>query len=676
MNILIVDDNPANLKLLQAQLEEEGYHILRAADGVEALAVLRREPVDAIISDILMPRMDGYRLCYEVRKDARFCSLPFIFYTSTYTSPSDEKLARELTADAFLRKPVSPSVILEALRAQPSPDRPAGRRVIPAADELGLMKEYSERMVSKLEGKNIELQETNLKLRESEERYRDLFDNAHDLIQTISADGRLLYVNRAWRETLGYIDSDIGNLKLLELIPADRHPDWEKLFREVLAGKPARLAEMEFNTKDGKRVAVEGSMNVKVTDGRPVSLRCIFRDVTEKKKFEGQLLRNQRLESIGTLAGGIAHDLNNALAPIMMSLQLLRMKFTDAESGALLDMIAGSAQRGADMVKQVLTFSRGLEGRRAEVQVKHLVKEMQKIIQQTFPKSIQLRTEIGKDLWTLTADATQLHQVLLNLCVNARDAMPHGGKLSIQAENLRLDEQFARMNPEARAGPHVVLSVTDTGTGIPPGIRERIFDPFFTTKALGQGTGLGLSTVRGIVKSHGGFVSVYSEPGKGTAFKVYLPSNTAALEDRVEAELPSPNRGKGELILVVEDEASVRNIAQQTLEMAGYRVLTAMDGAEGVGVCAKHLGEIQLMLVDMMMPIMDGLATIRAVRTLDPRIKIVSATGLPTEISGTDTEEFRSNAVLHKPYTAERMLKVIREALDSRARETAPEALT
>jgi len=675
MNILIADDNPIELKLLQAQLEAAEHCVFPAADGVEALAVLGREEIEAIISDILMPRMDGYRLCYEVRKDERLCSLPFIFYTSTYTSPSDEKLARELTADAFLRKPASPSVILETLRA-PSHDRPATRRVIPAADELGLMKEYSERMVSKLEGKNLELQEINLKLRESEEQYRDLFDNAHDLIQIVSADGRLLYVNRAWQETLGHVDSDIGKLKLLDLIPADRHPDWEELFREVLAGKPAKLAEMEFNTKDGKRIAVEGSMNVKVMEGKPVSLRCIFRDVTEKKKFEAQLLRNQRLESIGTLAGGIAHDLNNALAPIMMSLQLLRMKFTDAESVSLLDMIAGSAQRGADMVKQVLTFSRGLEGRRAEVQIKHLVKEMQNIIQQTFPKSIQLRTEIGKDLWTLTADATQLHQVLLNLCLNARDAMPHGGKLSIRAENIQLDEQFARMNPEAKAGPYVAFTVTDSGTGIPPGIRERIFDPFFTTKALGHGTGLGLSTVRGIVKSHGGFVYVYSEPGKGTAFKVYLPSRTAALADRVEAALPSPNRGKGELILVVEDEASVRNIAQQTLEMAGYRVLTAMDGAEGVGTCAKHLGEIQLMLVDMIMPIMDGLATIRAVRTLDPQIKIVSATGLPTEISGTNTEEFRSNAVLHKPYTAERMLKVIREVLDSRARAPAPEVLT
>ena len=409
---------------------------------------------------------------------------------------------------------------------------------------------------------------------------------------------------------------------------------------------------------------MEGSVGAKFVGAEPVSLRCIFRDVTEKKKLEAQSLRNQRMESIGTLAGGIAHDLNNALAPILMSIHMLQMKFTDAEGAALLDTIAGSTQRAAEMVKQVLTFSRGLEGKRCEVQLRHLIKEMENIIKQTFPKSVQLRTVIARDLWTVVGDGTQLHQVVLNLCVNARDAMPHGGSLSINTENAMLDEQFAGMNPEAKAGPYVIISVADSGSGIPPDVQERIFDPFFTTKPLGQGTGLGLSTVQGIVKGHGGFISLNSAMGKGSAFKVYLPANPAGRKIDPESELTLLPTGKAELILVVDDEASVRSITQQTLELFGYEVLSASDGAQAVAACAQNIGRIKLMLTDMMMPIMDGAATIRAVRTLDPGIKIIAVSGNPLERRSTDTTQFHANAVLQKPYPAERLLKLIRETLD------------
>jgi CheY-like chemotaxis protein len=261
-------------------------------------------------------------------------------------------------------------------------------------------------------------------------------------------------------------------------------------------------------------------------------------------------------------------------------------------------------------------------------------------------------------------DATQLHQVLLNLCVNARDAMAQGGKLSIKTENMVLDEPFARLNPEARPGPCVLVSVTDTGTGIPAEIRERIFDPFFTTKPVGQGTGLGLANVRGIVKAHGGFISVASEVGQGSTFKLYLPAKTAGAVKEPESEPSALPAGRGETILVVDDEASVCNIAKQTLEMFGYHVLTAADGAKAVALCTQYRGRIQLMVTDMAMPIMDGAATIRAVRELDPKIRIIAASGNSVETSGTDTTYIRANAVLQKPYTAERLLKLIRQVLD------------
>jgi nitrogen-specific signal transduction histidine kinase len=388
-----------------------------------------------------------------------------------------------------------------------------------------------------------------------------------------------------------------------------------------------------------------------------------IRDMTEKKKMEAQLLRTQRLESIGTLAGGIAHDLNNVLAPIMMSIDILRLKYSNAEAERILATIESSAQRGAGMVKQILTFARGIQGERVTLQIEHLIKEVTKILKQTFPKTIEVRTTLEGKLWPLVADATQLHQVLMNLCINARDAMPNGGTLTLHAANFLVDETFAAMNSEAKVGPFVVVRVTDTGTGIPIHIRERIFDPFFTTKSLEKGTGLGLSTVRGIVKSHGGFVSVYSEMGKGTEFRVFLSAQQSATTELLQVEQRALPVGNGELVLVVDDEAAILDIAKQTLQMSGYQVLTARDGAEAVALCVQHPGEIKLMLTDMMMPIMNGPATIRAIRRIDPRIKIIAASGLGSTLKATDPKELQIEAFLQKPYTADRLVKTIHALL-------------
>lgn len=502
-------------------------------------------------------------------------------------------------------------------------------------------------------------------LRESEERYRDLFENAYDLIQNCAADGRLLYVNQAWRQTLGFTDEEVRRLCFQDFVPIDRQKDCQEVVRRALAGEQIKLAELEFLSKDGRRIAVEGSISTKTVEGKPVSLRGIFRDVTERKKWEAQSLRNQRMESIGTLAGGIAHDLNNALAPILMSLELLRLKFPDQESQAMLETIAGSAQRGADMVKQVLTFSRGMEGERIPVQLRHLVSEMHKIISQTFPKNIQLRARIPKNLRMVRGDPTQLHQVLLNLCVNARDAMPQGGTLSLKAENHLIDEHFARMNSQAKPGLHVMVRVSDTGTGIAPEFQERIFDPFFTTKPLGQGTGLGLSTVLGIVKAHEGWITLYSEVGKGTEFKIYLPALASGVEEPAALKARRAPAGNDELLLLVDDEASIRTIGEQTLRTYGYRVLSACDGAQAVAVCAQNMTKLSLVIIDMNMPIMDGLSAIRAIRSLLPEIKIIAASGLPVELSSNTAEFLHPNAILHKPYTAEQLLKLIREVLDA-----------
>ena len=501
-------------------------------------------------------------------------------------------------------------------------------------------------------------------LRESEEQYRDLFESANDLIQSTSPHGFIIYANRAWRETLGYQPEDLGHLRFLDVVHPDARQEAEELLARANRGEQIKLIELDFITRARSRIAVEGSVSTKTVFGRVVSVRCIFRNVTDKKKLETQFLRHQRMESLGSLAGGIAHDLNNALAPILMSVGLLRSKFTDPESQSILDLLGASAQRGADMVKQVLTFSRGLEGKRAPVQLQHLLQDMRWIMQQTFPKSIVLDTlRWRQPLGAVLGDATQLHQILMNLCVNARDAMPEGGTLTLDAENVVVDEALANAHQDAKPGPYVMLRVADTGTGIPPEALNRIFEPFFTTKPLGEGTGLGLSTVQRVVEIHGGFLTVHTTVGAGTEFKVYLPaqaSRPAHSTNKVTEALPA---GKGELILVVDDEASVRNVTQETLETFGYRVISANDGASAVGLYSQRGEEVSLILMDLMMPIMDGVAAIRAIRKLQPRIRVIAASGLFAEHPSDDPES-QPNARLHKPFTADQLLKLIREVLD------------
>ncbi len=439
--------------------------------------------------------------------------------------------------------------------------------------------------------------------------------------------------------------------------------------QESLAECGSWQGELHQVTKEGKNIIVASRWTlVRDENGQPKSILTVNTDITEKKQLEAQFLRVQRMESLGTLASGIAHDLNNALTPMMMTVQLLETKLLDEQSQQWLSILETNIKRSADLVKQVLSFSRGLEGKRTPLQVGRFVSEIERIVKQTFSRAIEIRTDIPRqNLWTISGDATQLHQVLMNLCVNARDAMPEGGVLEISARNLWIDEHYVRMNIDAKVGPYVLMTVSDTGMGIPREIVDRIFEPFFTTKEVGKGTGLGLSTVLGIVKSHGGFVKVFSEVGKGTQFNVYLPvTHTDSIGDINDEghELP---RGHGELILVVDDEDSIREITKNSLEAFGYKVLTASDGIEAIALYAQHKDEINLVLVDMMMPSMDGVTTIRTLQKINPQVKIIAVSGLVSnhkmiEILG------KANNVktfLSKPYTSNELLKNLQVVLST-----------
>ena len=490
-----------------------------------------------------------------------------------------------------------------------------------------------------------------------------LLDEARDAICVNDLDQHILFWNKSAERLYGWTAAEAlgrnanellcqGSVALTALKTLIQCGEWH--------------GELEQTTREGRLLIVESRWSlIREANSAARSILVINTDVSEKKEIEAQFFRSQRMESIGTLAGGIAHDLNNSLGPIIMSLDVLKMKFQDPDSQELLAIISSSAQRGADMVRQVLSFARGVEGRRMEVQIKHLLGEIEKVANDTFPKNIQVRTIIPYDLWTVMGDPTQLHQVLLNLCVNARDAMPQGGALSLAAENLTLDAHYAGLswNREASPGPYVFVRVTDTGTGIPPRIMEKIFDPFFTTKELGKGTGLGLSTSLAIIKSHGGFIRVESELGKGAKFSVYLPAEVGtspAAAAKAASEMP---RGHGELILVVDDEAAVRQITQQTLHAFGYRVVLASDGAEAVAVYARQGAEIAAVVTDMMMPIIDGPATIQVLRRMNPAVRIIGVSGLSDPGHAGQTAGLGVECFLTKPFTAETLLKTLKTVL-------------
>jgi PAS domain S-box-containing protein len=425
--------------------------------------------------------------------------------------------------------------------------------------------------------------------------------------------------------------------------------------------------ELRQVTKGGKEVIVESHWTLMRDDqGRPKSTLVINTDITAKKKLEAQFLRAQRMESIGTLAGGIAHDLNNVFTPIIMGLDLLKMYFPDSMHLSLIEPMETSAAHGADMVKQILSFARGIEGQRIELQLKHVIRDIDKMLQHSLPKSIELSTLLPNELWAVSGDATQLYQVLMNLSINARDAMPGGGRLMLAAANVVLDEKDARLLLEAAPGPYVLLTVADTGTGITDPILEKIFDPFFTTKEPGKGTGLGLSTTLGIVKSHGGFIQVESVVGKGTCFLVYLPAVPAAPSNHSNEFNRPSQRGQGELILVVDDEAAIREMIRVALEAHGYRVLTARDGSEAVALYSRHQREIQVVLTDMMMPVMDGPGVVRALQKLDPQVQIITMTGIMTNAKIIGMADLEVQASLTKPVTADKLLTTLAEILDSR----------
>ena len=672
MKILIADDNQAERTLLQAVLRKAGHIVVAAEDGVAALAKLKRNKVDVIISDILMPRMDGYRFCYRVRRSKKLRQIPFIVYTATYISSKDEKVALIMGADLFVRKSIPPAAMVEIISKVASATRPAPPARMESPKELDVMRRYSEQLIAKLEDKNQELFRLTDELRASEERYRTLAETATDAIFVVKEDGTVEYVNShgarqfalSPKEMIGKHQSDLfpapvaeANLRVIQSVFKSGQPLHEE------AKRPFANQEIWQST---------WLVPIKNSSARVASVMGIARDITQAKVLEQQLRHSQKMEAVGQLAGGVAHDFNNILTVIKGYANFLLSRGNlDSEAAEHINEIFIAADRASKLTCQLLTFSRKRALKPQVLDLNQVLLHLAKMLQRVISEDIHLHFSYSPSLPAIKADASMMEQVVLNLAVNARDAMPRGGQLIISTESREIDEAYARRYAEARPGSYVCLVVRDTGCGIAPDIMPHVFEPFFTTKASGKsaagGTGLGLATVYGIIKQHNGWIELSSQVGTGTTFKVFLPAEPQLIVAPTPEPVPLELSGGEETILIVEDQAELREVAAEILSRHGYRVFQAASGLQALSLWEDMEGEIDLVLTDLIMP--DGLTGWELSRKLQrqkPDLCVIYTTGYSFDLVEHKLALPTDGQILQKPFSPEMLGKAVRDCLDSR----------
>lgn len=564
------------------------------------------------------------------------------------------------------------SVIGEACRIALTTGEWSGEVELPAANgppqvvelRLTLMRDESGRPRARLAVANdiTERRQAERRVREQAE----MLNQAREAIFIADLEDRVISWSAGAERIYGWKSEEVLGKTAEQLFDPTLLPPIQQARAETLA-KGQWSGELRFHTRAREPLFVESRQTLIRDDaGRPKARLCINSDITDRKRLQEQFLRAQRMENIGLLAAGIAHDLNNMLAPILLAAPMLREHVRDAGALSLLNTLERSAERGANLVRQILAFAQGASGEHRLVQVKHLLRDISSVITGTFPKSITLEDYIPNDLWPIRANPTQVHQVLLNLSVNARDAMPNGGVLRLRAENRLLDPAAAANIDGGRPGAFLMLQVEDTGTGITPEVQKQMWQPFFTTKDVGRGTGLGLSTVRGIVENHNGFIELTTAINRGTSFRVFLPAAENEIPERANVVARPLPPGKGELILVVDDERHIREMTSTMLTRAGYRVLLATDGADAAIVFAQRAAEIRLVITDLHMPKLDGATFARALRRINQGTRLLVVSGMSSALGNRPDykpEEF-ADAFLHKPFKPETLLAKVHELLN------------
>jgi two-component system, cell cycle sensor histidine kinase and response regulator CckA len=689
--VLLIDDSSEDREYYRRYLlqdEEYEYTILEAKLGQTGLEQWQYSRPDAVILDYRLPDLDGLEVLTTFQDQTHCSFLPVVMVTGqgdeaiavqAMKAGAQDYLVKEQLTPAGLRLAVNAAIETVALRTQlqQSLEREAElyeqaqRELAERERAEASLQIANEELESRVQARTRELsqaiewlQQEMRDRKQAAEKIREqaaLIDISPDAIFVRDLECHVLFWNKGAEEMYGWTSDEIIGRESCQLLIKPQSSQLELPLSTVLTTGEWQ-GELTKVMKSGQEILVFSRwILMRDEAGNPKSILTVETDITAQKQLEQQFLRTQRLESLGTLASGIAHDLNNILTPILGTAQLLPLMLPplDEQNQNLLKLLSDSASRGSNLVKQILFFAKGTEGNRITLQVSHLLREIRQLVCQTFPKSIDIQIHIPEGLWMMSGDVTQLHQVLMNLCVNARDAMPNGGILSLSPENIWIDEQYAQMELEAKVGPYLVITIADTGTGIPQNILDRIFDPFFTTKEASKGTGLGLSTAIGIVKSYGGFIKISSKVGEGTQFKVFLPA-TETTKITSQENLP-PSVGNGESILVVDDETPILTISKETLQFYNYRVLTANNGIDAIAQYAQHQNEISLVLMDMMMPEMGGEKAIQTLRLMNPRVKIIASSGI--ESNKEVAAAVGAKAFLSKPFTSDDLLNTLHRVL-------------
>ncbi len=681
MRILNVDDREENRYLIEALLKGNGYEVASVANGAEALAQLQSGRFDLIISDILMPVMDGFQLCRTVKTDERLRSIPFIVYTATYTGPQDEAFALKIGADRFIQKPCEPDKFMEAVRDVLAASRAGdfdSQPVTPAPDEE-VLKLYSERLIRKLEQKMLQLekevearQNAEEILRQSERKYRLLYNSIRDAILVADKNRRVTDCNPAFVDLFGYTLSEIAGMETRILY--EKVEEFEQLGSAVNDNSnDFRISHtIHYKKRDG--AVFPGEVNVfflRNDEGTITGYIGLIRDITERvraektqKDLESQLHHAQKMESVGRLAGGVAHDFNNMLSVIVGYSELALISLDPADKLYKdLQEIHKAAVRSTDITRQLLAFARKQIITPVALDLNEAVEATLKMLRRLIGEDIDLAWLPETGLWPVKVDPSQVDQILANLCINARDAIDGVGRITIETDTATFDAAYCADHPGFVPGDYVLLAVSDDGCGIDRDTVVKIFEPFFTTKAVGQGTGLGLATVYGIVKQNNGFINVYSEPGKGTTFKIYLARHTNLVLEAPEKNQGSVPAGHGEVILIVEDEAAILKLAKRILEELGYTVLTAESPKQALRFAKERPVEIDLLITDVVMPEMNGKELSHQLRDPCPGLKTLFMSGYTA--SGIAHRGILDKGVnfIQKPFSAKDLSVKVHEML-------------
>jgi len=709
VEILIAGDSPTQAEQLKHVLEECGHAVTLAANGKQALDAARARKPALIISDIVMPEMDGYALCRHLKAEKKLKDVPVILMTP-FSKAEDVVKGLECGADIFIRKPYDKAAFLSridyalsnrTLRERPKlgvslqmqlggsthhivsdPHQILDLLISTYEDAIRINAELSEKqkeLTQLAEGLERKVEERTAalraeiaerkvaeeQLRMSEEQFRLIAENIADLIAVLDLEGKRLYNSPSYKEILGDPAALLGSVSFNEIHPDDRERI-RKIFQETVRTGHGQRTEYRFLLRDGSVRYIESQGSVIPDEkGKPVKVVVVSRDVTERNHLDERLRQAEKMEAVGQLAGGVAHDFNNLLTIIngYGDILLEQLSPEDKQRGHVMEILS-AGNRAANLTRQLLAFSRRQALLPVVLDLNAVVQNLDKMLRRLIGEDIGLVTLASEGLWNVKADPGQMEQVIMNLAVNARDAMPQGGKLTIETANVYLDQNYAEAHPNVNPGSHVMLAVSDTGVGMDSQTQARIFEPFFTTKGPAQGTGLGLSTVFGIVKQSGGHIWVYSELGVGTTFKVYLPRVEEPLLHAEPVIAQTDLRQGSETVLVVEDEEAVRMLVCRVLESNGYRVLEARHGAEALVICDEHKEPIHMLMTDVIMPEMNGRELAERVSAQRPEMKILYISGY------TDNAILRHGVLepgtnfLQKPFTPNTLVRKVRAVLD------------